>query len=655
MAVTRLEITRREPFAHDYERIDGIVHFAVDPSHPANATIVDLDRAARDPSGQVRFWADFCLLQPLRAERANRRLLYYVVNRGRLNLPFCRTAPQPEPTDQLDAGDGFLLRHGWTIAMCGWQWDVDRRPGLLGLEPPQALETVGGQARPIQGQVAVRFQPNEPHPDQLLSHMPLHPPPGRLSYAHKPYPAADVDDPAAVLTVRETFTGPPTVVPRARWRFARQEGGRVVADDTRVWLEGGFQPGKVYEVVYRTRICPVVGTGLLAVRDCASFLRYDPASPAAGRIDHAYGFGVSQCGRFLRQYLLDAVNLDEAGRPAYDGLLPDVAGARRGQFNHRYAQPSDPHAPGFAHLPPFLTGELIAKQRARGGLPKVIEINTSSEYWRSDCSLIHTDEAGTRDVEPPAEVRIYHFAGTRHGSGTLPMADASPTGARAANELTVVDYSPLLRAALVSLDRWVSEGVGPPPSVFPRFADGTAVPREVVLDKLAAVPGVVPLDRDALPTLRRVDLGERAADGVGRFPAELGAPFPSFVSDVDADGNEVAGIRLPDLTVPVGTHTGWVARHPSTGGEGQLLDMMGFTIPLPATPGQRQRAADPRPAIAERYRDRDDYLARVRAAADALVERRFLLAGDVDLVVALCAERYDAFAPSPALTSSPGA
>src|SRR5262249_14596133 len=154
-----------------------------------------------------------------------------------------------------------------------------------------------------QGQVAVRFQPNEPHPDQLLSHMPLHPPPGRLSYAHRPYPAADVEEHAAVMSVRETFTGPATVVPRARWRFARDAGGRPVADDTRVWLEGGFEPGRVYEVVYRTRTCPVAGTGLLAVRDCTSFLRRDPTSPSAGRIDHAYGFGVSQCGRFLRQYL----------------------------------------------------------------------------------------------------------------------------------------------------------------------------------------------------------------------------------------------------------------------------------------------------------------------------------------------------------------
>jgi hypothetical protein len=175
------------------------------------------------------------------------------------------------------------------------------------------------------------------------------------------------------------------------------------------------------------------------------------------------------------------------------------------------------------------------------------------------------------------------------------------------------------------------------------------VPREAVLAKLAGIPGVVPLADDKLPTLRRVDLGERAAEGISRFPAELGGPYPSYVSDVDADGNEVAGVRLPDLTVPVGTHTGWVARHPSTGGVGQLLDMSGFTAPLPATADARERAGDPRPSIAERYRDRDDYLARVRAEAEKLAAERRLLSEDVDLVVGLCAERYDAFAPSPAL------
>src|SRR5262252_638650 len=196
MAVAHLEVTNRRPFAFDYERIDGKLHFAVDPTHPANARIIDLDKAARDANGQVRFWADFVLLQPADAERSSRRLLYYVVNRGlRTGVPFNRAAAHPAtqpPTDDIDPGDGFLMRHGWTLAMCGWQWDVERKPGLMGLEAPQAL---GPDGQPIHGRIAVAFQPNEAHAYHRLAHWPLHPRPGRQMLQHQPYPAADLDEP----------------------------------------------------------------------------------------------------------------------------------------------------------------------------------------------------------------------------------------------------------------------------------------------------------------------------------------------------------------------------------------------------------------------------------------------------------------------------
>src|ERR687885_2601916 len=232
MAVAHLEVTRRSSFPFDYERIDGKLHFAVDPKHAANGRIVDLDKAPRDDGGKVRFWADFVLLQPADAARGNRRLLSYVVNRGqRVGVPFNRCAPRLPtlpPTDDIDAGDGFLMKKGWTVAMCGWQWDVDRQPGLMGLDAPQAL---GPDGKPLQGRVAIAFQPNEPHTHHLLSHWPLHPPPGRQPYAPQPYPAADVNEPTAVLTVSDSRMGPRTTIPRERWRFARDEGGQPVADD----------------------------------------------------------------------------------------------------------------------------------------------------------------------------------------------------------------------------------------------------------------------------------------------------------------------------------------------------------------------------------------------------------------------------------------
>src|SRR5216684_2838171 len=295
MSVSHLEVTRRTPFAADYERVDGKLHFAVDPGHPANARIADLDKAPRDAAGKVRFWADFVLLQPADRARSNGRLLYYVVNRGlRVGVPFNRYAPRLPtlpPTDEIDVGDGFLMQRGWTVAMCGWQWDVQRQPGLMGLEAPQAL---GPDGTPLRGQVSVAFQPNETHEYHLLSHWPLHPPPGRQPYAHQPYPAADVNQPDAVLTVRDSRGGPRTIVARDKWRFARVEDGRPVADDSYVWLDGGFVSGKWYEVVYSSRICPFVCTGLLSPCSCVSWLLHQSVDiPFAGRINFTYGLGRS--------------------------------------------------------------------------------------------------------------------------------------------------------------------------------------------------------------------------------------------------------------------------------------------------------------------------------------------------------------------------
>lgn len=637
MAVARLEITRRTPFPFDYERIDGIMHFAVDPSHAANARITDLDKAPRDTSGKVTFEADFVLLQPQDPARANRRLLSYVVNRGlRVGVPFNRFAPRPAtlpPTDEIDPGDGFLMRHGWTVAMCGWQWDVQRQPGMMGLTAPQAL---GPDGQPIKGRILVAFQPYESHSHHLLAHWPLHPPPGRQTFLHQPYPAADTSEPNAELTVRDSVGGAPTTIPRERWRFARDAGGSPVADDSYVWLDTGFEKGKWYEVTYTTRICPVVGTGLLAIRDSTAWLRQDWERP----LNFTYGYGISQCGRFLRQFLYDGLNLDESGRQVFDGLIPHVAGARRGQFNHRHAQPSDTHPRGAGSLFPFAsdqfadpqTGQadgLLERQRQLGGMPRIFTTNTSSEYWRSDCSLIHTDPLGDHDVEPPAEERVYLVAGHMHGSGLPLVNDTTPIGARGANNFNVVDGSTAIRAFLVNLDRWVSEGVEPPPSSFPRLADGTAVPREQVLEQLRAVPGLNVLDSAVLPRVRPLDQCQ------------------TYAPAVDGDGNEVAGIRLPDLTVPTGTHTGWVARHPDTGGTGQILDMMGATVPLPATASDRQSRNDPRRSLAERYRDREDYVSQARAAAQTLAEQRYILSEDVDLVVELAAQRYDLFARQP--------
>ena len=332
MALTHLEVTSRQPFAGGrifaeggaYERIDGVAHFAVDPAHPRNRAIVDLALAARDGEGRVWFDADFTLLRPLRG--GARRLLTDIPNRGgKLATVYLNRAERPlAPTVEIDPGDGFLFTRGWTLAWVGWQWDVADHEALMGLRAPAALidgQEIAGQARiEIAGSV---LRADCPLRDETLG-----------PSLNRTYPAADPDDPAAATSVQDVPDGPRTAIPRGRWRFARQDAAGVVRrDEDFVWLEGGFEPGRIYTVVYRTRRCPVVGVGLAAVRDFASFLRHegDPAAnPLAGAVDHAYGFGVSQSGRFLRTLLFHGMNTDEAGRPVFDGVHAHIGGGRRG-------------------------------------------------------------------------------------------------------------------------------------------------------------------------------------------------------------------------------------------------------------------------------------------------------------------------------------
>ena len=639
MPVTRLEVLNREPFADGesfddagrYERIDARLHFAVDPQNPANQAIVDLALAPCDDEGRVRFTSDFCLLRPVDPTRGNRRLFLEVPNRGRklLNGQLNRAAASPTPTREIPAGDGFLYRRGYAVGWIGWQWDVVRSDALMGLEPPIAQQ----DGKPISGQIALRFQPSQAHAVHLLA-----------DRVHHPYPAADTDEADATLTVRDFDDDAPRTIPRDQWRFAREEGGSLVPDTEHFWLDGGFVPGKIYELVYTTSHSPVVGAGLLAIRDIASFLKYDatPENPLAGALDFAYGFGVSQDGRLLRHFLSLGLNLDEEGRQVFDGLMPHVGGGRRGEFNHRFAQPSVQYTPGFGHLGPFDDASLLERQRELGGCPKVIQTNSSAEYWRGDCALTHIDNDGSRDLPPDPETRIYHFAGTQHGPGGLPLhRENAADGAKGRYWFNTLDYTPLLRAALVNLDTWVSGGDAPPESAHPRLADGTAVSRATALDGVPPIPGLHLPDPDKILRIRRVDLGERAAEGIGAYPTVEGERYPSFVSAVDADGNEIAGLRLPDLTVPVSTLFGWNPRAPETGGEDLIVPMQGTTLFFHRTKEEREAAGDPRPSLEERYPDRQTFLARVREEAERLVSQRYVLAEDVDIIVANAAARYD--------------
>ena len=655
MAVTKLLITSRRPFAQEkafgqvgpYEQLDGTVYFAVDPNHAANRLITDLKLAPRDGSGLVHFSADWRLLRPSEPRRGNRRVLFDILNRGRGPvLRNLNNAPDVAPNEPLDPGNGFLMRRGYTVAWCGWQHDVPDAPGLLRLRAPEAVTAEG----PISGKIAVIFMPDAPTRVQYLA-----------DRIHRAYSTHHLEDPEAMLTEQDHEDAPERIVPRDQWCFARLENGWVVPDAAHVYMESGFQPGKVYQVIYTTTGAPIGGCGLLATRDLGSFLKYGTAgqgNPCAGEVEYAYSFGVSQSGRFLRHFLYLGLNLDEQDRTVFDALMPHVAGGKHGEFNHRFAQPSSQASRSPNNLFPFSdteqtdpetgrTGGLLSRLAARGKRPKVMHTYTSSEYWGGHGALVHIDVTGSRDLEVPESVRIYHFGGCQHPVGAFPLQDKDPRqGVRGQQAFNWTDYRPLLRAALVNLDRWVAHGETPPPSCHPRLDDGTAAPAESLADTFRAIPGVnfpEPLRR-----FSRLGFGPEAGIAT-HVPPLIGKPYPCLVPAVDQDGNEVCGIRLPYQAVPLATYTGWNLRHPDIGGAGQILStggasggtLVGSTIPFPVTREAGEAAEDPRRSIAERYPSREDYLERVRQATQALIDARYLLGEDFEEIISQAAQHYD--------------
>ena len=651
MAVVRIDITGRELLAGGeafdrvgpYEYLQGTAHFAVDPAHPRNTVITDLELAARQADGTVAFAADFAMLRPADAGRGNRRMFLDVLNRGRKTvMPRFNDAPDivdhalpPHP------GNGFLMRRGYTVVWCGWQADVPPTPGLMGLRAPEAL----GPHGPLQGRMLIQFQVNETTPQLLLS-----------DREHTPHPAADANEPDALLQVRDHPNAAAVEIPRSAWSFVQVDGDTA---PNYVHMHAGFEPGRIYQLVYTTRGSRIVGLGFAALRDIASFLKYgEEGNPCAGRLDYAHAFGASQSGRFLRQMLYHGLMEDEEGRLALDGVIPHVAGAMRGEFNLRFGQPSKDICFIIPEMFPFtdtpqtdpLTGRrgsLLDEPEARSKTPKVMFTNTSAEYWRGDAALIHTDLEAMRDQAESPSVRRYHFAGTQHTSGLFPLAGwRAADGIRGQLPFNTVDLNPLLRAALVNLDRWAGEGVPAPASRHPSLDDGTGVPSDSLAPAFAGLPGVrfPPRVTRAL----RLDYGPETALGrTLKLPAGEGETYPALVSDVDADGNERAGIRLPDLSVPLATHTGWNLRHESVGNPDLVIGitggLAGWTLPFTATRADREAGGDPRPSIDERYSSRQEYLRRVRAAAQELVAAGYVLAEDLPRIEAAAGLRYDAF------------
>ncbi|MGE5277772.1 MAG: alpha/beta hydrolase domain-containing protein [Acidobacteriota bacterium] len=651
--VARVEVSSRTDLAGGkafglagpYEKVTGTMHFAVRPDDPHDAAIVDLALAPRNARGEVEFSADFYVLKPRDSAHGSGSLLLEVPNRGGKGILSLmnrgRGSADPQTPEEL--GDGFLMRRGVTVAWVGWQWDVRDFPGRLRLEAPVAREA----GKPITGLVRADFVVDDLAPSHPLGHVIVG------SIGGTSYPAAEPRSRANVLTERDAPLAPRRVIPRRKWRFAHDEAGKPVADDRSVWLQGGFRPGKIYEVVYVARDPVVAGLGLAAIRDAVSYFKHDPEAVAPAR--RVYGAGISQSGRFLRQFLKQGFNADEQGRQVFDGLFVHVAGAGVGSFNHRFAQPSRDAQPvstlfyptdlfPFTDLPEKdpQTGQeagLLDRARADHVVPKIFSTSTSYEYWGRAASLTHTTPDGKNDAPIPEEVRIYFLAGLQHFSGPFPPSAEPYRGLRATHPQNPNPVSWLWRALFDDMDSWLRDGVAPPESRYPQIADGTLVAPEAL--RFPRIPGLTPPAR--AHQAFRMDYGPRWKEGiVSKEPPGVGAPFATLVPHVDVDGNDVSGVRIPEMQVPLATYTGWNLRDPKTGFGGERVSFIGSYVPLPRTRADRERALDQRPSIEERYGSRERYLGLYAEAAVKQVRERFLLPEDLADVLARGEAEWDA-------------
>lgn len=670
--LVELVIHRREQFANGkafgevgpYVKLVGIARFALDPHHPANRDIVDLALAPRNSQGKVEFAADVYILAPADLRKGNSTILYDVNNRGnKLALRFFNDGkPNNDPSSEADAGNGFLFRRGYTVVWSGWIGELLPGDNRLLLTPPSVLEN----GRPARG--VARFEMSTDKPVEWL---PLSRRPGHGSYLPTPEGLKK-----AVLTWRLRETDPRVPIPRQQWRVEihppkqPEQGLPGTLPEVRLYVAGGFRPGYLYELVTEVEGALVQGVGFAGVRDLISFLRYEksPSNPLAienaPAIRHAYAFGVSQSGRFLRHFLYLGFNADEQGRRVFDAVWPHVAGGGLGFFNHRFAQPTRhngqhedhaypadmfPFTYGDSHDPLQRRDDGILRRLSRQHpdcLPKIFHTQTSAEYWHRSGSLVHTDPLGRQDAPIPPNVRIYAFAGTQHGFGTgiIPLPSGQPPSTTDLHP-NPADYRPLLRALLDALDEWVKEGKEPPPSVYPTVAAGTLVPPDQKHTGFPSLPGVRYPEVIQRPQLfdYGADFAQRGI--ISHEPPKPLADYTVLVAQCDADGNELGMIRLPDIAVPLATYTGWNLRHRSVGAEAMLANLQGACIPLPKTAAEREKLGDPRRAVLERYRDFDDYCERYRQACDELLRQRLLLAEDRERLLQKLAERKVWFEP----------
>jgi hypothetical protein len=648
-----LDIRQRVPFAGGkafgktgpYEKTVGIARFALDPKNPRNRVIVDLNLAPRNEHGKVEFETDVVILAPKDAAKGNGAIFYDVNNRGnKLALRFFNFAPGGNNLDKEgSAGDGFLMRRGYTVVWCGWSGEMLPGNQRLLLRPPLASD----QGKPIRG--IVRFEMSTDKPAESL--------PLSRREGHGSYPPTKEGEAKGKLTWRMRESDPRVEIPRAQWSLERmpipkvKDGVSPVLGQVRLKLAGGFRPGYLYELICECEGPVVQGVGFAAVRDLISFLRHDagernPLRLSDGKpaIRRAHGFGVSQSGRFLRNFLYLGFNADEGGRRVFDGLMPHVAGGGLGFFNHRFAQPTrfagqhEDHTYPIDYFPftygkeidPFTkrTDSILGLDDPDHVLPKIMHTQSAAEYWHRSGSLVHTDPLGTKDADIQANVRIYAFGGTQHG----PAANPPPRGI-ADNLNNPGDYRPFLRALLDALDLWVTENKEPPASVYPRIDEKTLVSWKQKGTGFPAIPGIRYPEVIQEPLC--LDYGPRfLKEGIITFePPKVLGKYVVMVAKSGPDGNDLGTLLAPEVGVPLASYTGWNLRRREFGAEAMLANLLGSYIPFAKTKVERLANGDPRPSLEECYGSFETYRKQFAGNCARLGKEKYLLEEDAKRLI----------------------
>jgi hypothetical protein len=631
--------------AGQYERLEGTMKCEVDPKHPLNALIVNIAKAPKNAKGFVEYDVDFVILKPIDMTKGNHKILYDTPNRGgMITLGTFNNAPRlpTGTTTPESAGNGFLMKAGYTIVSNGWQASYPKSgfPSFfvgLGSRLPAAPGALMAQLPVAKNEdgTSVVAKSREEYYDPPFNM------PGKdnMFIKYLTYPTATLDKAQATLTMR-THERDNTRVPVPDWEYIDEWTFKFAPP-------AGSNPGFLYEFIYSAKDPVVYGLGFTSIRDVVSFLRYQGKddkgnanplqtglNPKDGvQIKKAIAYGASQTGRIIKTFVVEGFNEDEKGKMVFDGINSHIGASRKNWLNGQFSHPGDifgndqfpfTYASQKDHLSGVVDGNLTRCLKSRT-CPKIIHTDSESEIWSSAGSLVVTDTKGARDVKLPKNVRAYLFTGAKHGAG----GGIDPGLCQ--QLMNPLDYRPLSRAVLAALERWVTSNVEPPPSRYPNLSNKTLVqPEKLDFPKIPAFS----YDKYKLPAVNynALFLGAYHVDYNSQPPRILGE-YPVYVMKIDKDGNGVDGIRLPDITVPVATYTGWNRFKPGYGDDYRLCTASGSFIPFAKTKVERLASGDPRLSLEERFQSHDSYVKKVEQAAKKLVKEKFLLEEDAQKII----------------------